>query len=154
MNPPEAGLCPARETRGPGKVALPRALERRLAGVTLGLALAGCAAMPPPSPGLTDTLDVPAQRALFDGMRAYEDGQYPVASRALRQALSMGLSSARDRAAAHKLLAFIHCSSERYAECEAQFRAARQADPRFALAPAELAHPLWGPVYRRVVPAR
>lgn len=139
---------------------------RQLAGVACGLALAGCASLGPtpttapsapaasPQPGLIDTLDHPAHRALYDAIRAYDDGQFPLAERALRRALSAGLHSARDRAAAHKLLAFIQCSSERYAECEAQFRAARQADPRFALGPTELAHPLWGPVYRRVVPAR
>jgi hypothetical protein len=38
------------------------------------------------------------------------------------------------------------------AECEASFRAARQADPTFALSKSEAGHPVWGPVYKRVVP--
>jgi len=35
-------------------------------------------------------------------------------------------------------------------DCEAQFRAARTADPAFALTKSEAGHPLWGPVYQRV----
>ncbi len=122
--------------------------------LVLMLALAGCAAPPPaaaPS-GLADLMERPAERALFDGIRAYDDAQYPQAEAALRKALGSGLASGRDRASAHKLLAFITCTSSRLAECEAAFRAARAADPAFALSRSEAGHPLWGPVYRRVVP--
>ncbi len=120
----------------------------------LALALAGCAAPPPPPPppGLADLMERPAERALFEGIRAYDDGQYPQAEAALRKALAAGLRSGRDRASAHKLLAFITCTSERLAECEAAFRAARAADPAFALNRSEAGHPLWGPVYRKAVP--
>lgn len=97
-----------------------------------------------------DLLDRPGERALLDGLRAYDDGQYPQADAALRRALAGGLSSPRDKATAHKLRAFVHCSSERVAECEAEFRAARLADPGFVLTRAEAGHPLWGPVYRRL----
>jgi hypothetical protein len=113
--------------------------------------LSGCAA-PAPTTGLSDLLDKPGERALLDAMRAYDDGQYPQADGALRRALAAGLVSARDRATAHKLRAFISCSSERIAECEAEFRAARAADPAFVLSRSESGHPIWGPVYRRVVP--
>ena len=65
--------------------------------------------------------------------------------------MAAGLASGRDRASAHKLLAFIACTSERLAECEASFRAARAAEPGFALNRSEAGHPLWGPVYRRVL---
>jgi hypothetical protein len=122
----------------------------------LVLVLAGCATPPatPTAPvvGLTELLERPAERALHDGLRAYDDGQYPTAEGHLRRALAAGLRHPRDRAAAHKLLAFIACTSDRAAECEAQFRAARGADPAFALSRSEAGHPLWGPVYRRVVP--
>ncbi|MBE7419050.1 MAG: TssQ family T6SS-associated lipoprotein [Ideonella sp.] len=113
--------------------------------------LGGCA-VPPPSPGLTDVLERPAERALLAGMRAYDDGQYPQAERALTTALQTGLASPNDRAGAHKLLAFIYCTSNRTAECEAAFRAARAADPGFALTRSEAGHPLWGPVYKRLAP--
>ena len=129
--------------------------QRFATAVVAGLALlAGCAAPPPPAPpvGLTDLMERPAERALLDGLRAYEDGQYAQAEAALRQALAGGLRSGRDQASAHKLLAFITCTSERLAECEAAFRAARAADPAFQLSRPEAGHPVWGPVYRKVAP--
>jgi Tfp pilus assembly protein PilF len=127
------------------------ATPRGAGAAALALLLAGCVTVPP-APGLLDVLDRPAERALHDGMRAYDDGQYATAEQALRQALAQGLASARDRANAHKLLAFIQCTSDRMAACEDDFRAARAADPGFALGRAEAGHPLWGPVYRRVLP--
>jgi Tfp pilus assembly protein PilF len=114
-------------------------------------ALAGCAA-PMPSAGLSDVIERPAERALLTGMRAYDDAQYAQAERALTTALQSGLSSPKDRASAHKLLAFIYCTSSRVPDCEASFRAARAADPGFALTRSEAGHPVWGPVYRRAVP--
>ena len=120
------------------------------AALVLVLSLAGCAAPTPPR-GLTELLAQPGERALLDGMRAYDDGQYAAAETALRQALAKGLASPHDRASAHKLLAFIQCTSDRVAGCEADFVAARQADAGFVLNRAEAGHPLWGPVYRRVL---
>ena len=111
----------------------------------------GCAAPPAPA-GLMEVLDRPAERALLEGMRAYDDAQYPQAETALRRALDQKLAHPRDRAVAHKLLAFIQCTSDRVPACEADFRAARRADPSFALTRAEAGHPLWGPVYRRLQP--
>jgi Tfp pilus assembly protein PilF len=122
--------------------------------IAVAIALAGCAAKPPPPPpgGLADLMERPAERSLFEGIRAYDDGQYPQAEAALRKALDSGLRSGRDQASAHKLLAFITCTSERLAECEAAFRAARAADPGFALSRSEAGHPVWGPVYKKVAP--
>jgi len=119
--------------------------------------LAACASAPEPAPppppsGLAELMERPAERALVEGIRAYDDGQYPQAEAALRKALDAGLASARDRASAHKLLAFITCTSDRMVECEAAFRAAKAADPSFALNRSEAGHPLWGPVYRKVMP--
>jgi Tfp pilus assembly protein PilF len=116
--------------------------------ILLGL-VSGCAT-PMPSAGLAEVIERPAERALLTGMRAYDDAQYPQAERALSTALGSGLISAKDRASAHKLLAFIYCTSSRTAECEASFRAAREADPGFALSRSEAGHPAWGPVYRRM----
>jgi Tfp pilus assembly protein PilF len=125
------------------------------AAAALTLLLAACSAPPKPPPpappgGLAELMERPGERALFDGIRAYDDGQYPQAEAALRKALAAGLQSGRDRASAHKLLAFITCTSERPADCEAAFRAARAADPAFALSRSEAGHPLWGPVYRKL----
>jgi Tfp pilus assembly protein PilF len=130
---------------------------RRLRFTTLLLPvlLAGCGSAPPAPPaavGLAELMERPAERALIDGIRAYDDGQYGPAEAALRKALAAGLRSPRDQASAHKLLAFITCTSNRPADCEAAFRAARAADPAFALSRSEAGHPVWGPIYRKVVP--
>jgi Tfp pilus assembly protein PilF len=114
--------------------------------------LAGCVQPPAAPAGLMDVAERPAEKALLAGIRAYEDAQYPEAEKQLKTALQSGLASAKDRAAAHKHLAFIYCTSNRLAECEAAFRAARQADPAFALSKSESGHPLWGPIYKRVQP--
>ena len=148
-----SGAPAARQRRA---LAHPPAARCRLAGAAAVLAvLAACTTTPPPAAvpaaGLTELLERDAERALLDGMRAYEDGRYLQAESALRKALGVGLGSPRDRATAHKLLAFIHCSSERIALCESEFRRARAADPGFALGRAEAGHPLWGPVYRRTL---
>ncbi len=128
----------------------------RLSIVLAAAALAaGCAAPPPPAApptGLSEVMARPAERALLDGIRAYDDAQYAQAEKALRQALADGLASARDRATAHKLLAFISCSSERLTDCEQQFRDARAADASFALSRSEAGHPVWGPVYKSLTP--
>jgi hypothetical protein len=120
--------------------------------------LSGClslptqqATAPAPAGGLADLMERPAERALFEGLRAYDEGQYVQAEAALQRALHTGLASPRDQASAHKLLAFITCTSERLDACEAAFRAARAADAGFTLSRAESGHPLWGPVYQRVV---
>ena len=118
--------------------------------------LSACAMLPaaPPQPagGLADLMERPAERALFEGIRAYDDGQYTLAEMSLRKALAAKLRSGRDQASAHKLLAFITCTSERTAACETAFRAARLADPAFALSRSEAGHPQWGPVYRKALP--
>jgi len=105
------------------------------------LFLVACAQTPPAAPV-----------GLLDGLKAYDDAQYESAERLFRQALALGLASVKDRAEAHKRLAFIHCAAGRLDPCEAEFRAARQVDPSFALDRAEAGHPVWGPVYRKVVP--
>jgi len=119
-------------------------------GLVLAALLGGCVVPPPAQPGLMDVAERPAEKALLAGMRAYDDAQYPTAEAQLGLALKGGLASPRDRAVAHKHLAFIYCTSDRIKACEAEFRAAREADPAFALSKAEAGHPQWGPVYQRV----
>ncbi len=92
----------------------------------------------------------PAEQALLTGMRLYDDGDYPAAERELERSLVLDLRAPRDKATAQKYLAFIYCTSGRESACELAFRAAIDADPRFALSRAEEGHPAWGPVYRRV----
>ena len=119
------------------------------------LFLSACAQMPAeqaPPVGLTDIAERPAEKALLSGIRAYDDGHYPDAEKQLKSALKLSLTSPKDRASAHKYLAFIYCTSGRPSDCEASFRAALQADPSFTLSKSEAGHPLWGPVYKRVHP--
>jgi Tfp pilus assembly protein PilF len=104
--------------------------------------------------GLTDVMQRPAERALFNGLRAYDEGQYAEAERELQASLKTGLVSAKDRSNAHKHLAFVYCTSQRAPACEAAFREARNADPEFTLSRAETGHPQWGPVYKKVASAR
>jgi Tfp pilus assembly protein PilF len=125
-------------------------MKRAALPVLLAALIAGCA-VPGTEPGLSEVVARPGERALLAGWRAYDDAQYADAERELKAALAAGLQSTKDRAAAHKLLAFVYCTSARTAECEKSFRAARAADPAFVLTRAEAGHPLWGPVYRKVV---
>lgn len=116
--------------------------------------IAGCTTPPPPKPaptGLAELMERTGERSLIEGIRAYDEGQYAQAEALLRKALEAGLASARDRASAQKFIAFIACASQRVEECEAAFRAARAADPAFALSRGEAGHPLWGPVAQRVL---
>jgi hypothetical protein len=131
-------------------------LSRPVSGVrwlAVGLVVlaTGCAA-PGMQPGITDLLSRPAERALMLGLRAYDDAQYPESEKQLQTALRAGLASARDQASAHKHLAFIFCTSERLDACAQAFVAARRADAAFVLSRSEAGHPVWGPVYRRVLP--
>ncbi|MEO8061043.1 MAG: TssQ family T6SS-associated lipoprotein [Burkholderiales bacterium] len=120
--------------------------------LVLALTVAGCATPPPVPTGLMDVIERPAEKALLGGWRAYEDAQYAQAEKLLAQALQTGLVSPKDRVTAHKLLAFIFCTSDRTAACEVEFRRARADDPGFALSKSEAGHPQWGPVYQRVQP--
>jgi Tfp pilus assembly protein PilF len=124
----------------------------RFTALAVATLLAACAAPQPAPSGLADLMERPAERSLFEGIRAYDDGNYAVAEAALRKALAGGLQTGRDQATAHKLLAFITCTSDRVPACEDAFRAARTADPAFVLSRSEAGHPLWGPVYRRTLP--
>ncbi len=126
----------------------PARLARAFAALGLVAALAACETPQPPAPvGLTDLTERPAERALMGAMRAYDDADYPAVERQANEAMKLGLRSNRDVATAHKLRAFVYCTSNRLAACEAEFRAARAADPAFVLSRAEAGHPVWGPVY-------
>jgi len=123
-------------------------LTQAFAALALFGALTACETMSPQQPvGLTDLTERPAERALMGALRAYDDADYPAVERQANEAMKLGLRSNRDVATAHKLRAFVYCTSNRLAACEAEFRAARSADPAFVLSHAEAGHPVWGPVY-------
>ncbi|MFZ2653126.1 MAG: TssQ family T6SS-associated lipoprotein [Burkholderiaceae bacterium] len=118
----------------------------------LGSGLIGCAEAPVQPTALVELMTRPAEKALLAGLRAYDDALYGEAERQLSQSLKLPLASTKDRAAAHKHLAFIYCTSNRATECAAQFRSARVADPAFTLSKSEAGHPSWGEVYKRIQP--
>jgi len=124
-------------------------LTRAFAAATVATLLAACDTLPQQQApvGLTDLSERPAERALMGAMRAYDDADYPAVERQANEAMKLGLRSNRDVATAHKLRAFVYCTSNRLAACDAEFRAARTADPAFTLSKAEAGHPVWGPVY-------
>jgi len=135
----------------------------RLGIIAAGALLHGCALlepprMPPAPPAPTVSIarlyEQPAERAFINGMRFYEDGQYERAEVMFKRALSDGLRDRNDVAASNKHLAFIACAYDRPTECESAFQAAFTADPTFKLSDAEVGHPLWGPVYKRVASER
>ncbi len=125
----------------------------RLLFAAAAAALSACASAPPAAPptiSVARLYEQPAERAFLNGMRFYEEGQYERAETSFRTALTDGLRDRHDEAMANKHLAFIACAYNRLAECEAAFRAAFSADPDFRLTEAEIGHPIWGPVYKRV----
>src|SRR5438874_1803489 len=116
--------------------------SRALIVAGLLIALWGCGSQPlreifQPSKGAA---------ALGAGLRQYDDGAYAEAARNLQGAIDLGLAN-RERANAHKHLAFIHCSSARERGCREEFRKALSVDPDLELAPAEAGHPVWGPIF-------
>jgi hypothetical protein len=127
-------------------------------GALAAALLAGCQTMAPaPAPPATESIvqlyERPAERALINGLRAYEEGAFERAEQSFRTAVLQNLRDRRDLAVAHKYLAFIACAFNRLSDCEREFRNAFGADPNFMLTDAEIGHPIWGPVYRRVASA-
>lgn len=139
--------------------AQPAPLRQRLALIGVTLALGACETLmppppapppPPPPPSAAQIYARAPERALINGLRFYEDGVFDRAESSFKSALLQGLRDRRDAAVAHKYLAFIACAFNRVAECEASFRTAIATDPEFRLTDAEIGHPIWGPVYRKV----
>lgn len=84
-----------------------------------------------------------------NALQQYEAGDYDESAKSFEGALRQGLGE-KERASAHKYLAFIHCAAQRERECRDEFRKALAADPALELEPAEAGHPVWGPVFRAV----
>ncbi len=105
--------------------------------------LAGCVSGP------TKMFESKANQALSAGIDAYDEGKYPDAVKNLQSALDQGLSVS-DQVMAHKYLAFTHCVSGKERLCREEFRKALDINPNLELEPAEMGHPIWGPVFRGV----
>jgi Tfp pilus assembly protein PilF len=88
-----------------------------------------------------------------NALQQYEAGDYDESAKSFEGALRQGLGD-KERASAHKHLAFIHCAAQRERECRDEFRKALAVDPALELEPAEAGHPVWGPVFRAVKAGR
>jgi len=91
--------------------------------------------------------------ALSAGLKQYEDGDYASSLKNLQGAIELGVP-VKQRANAHKHLAFIQCSWGQERQCRDEFRRALAADPTLQLAPAEAGHPVWGPIFRSLKASR
>ena len=106
------------------------------------------------NPALPPMVSTPPGSLFLDkGLRAYDDGSYDEAAVQFKNALELGLSP-QDQVSARKHLAFAYCVSGRQGLCADEFRKVLELVPSFDLGPAELGHPLWGPVYKRVKASR
>jgi tetratricopeptide (TPR) repeat protein len=105
----------------------------------------------PVSPQITEqVLRDRAIEQLAQGIKQYEAGDFENAQKSLTGSLDHGLLSKSDQSNARKHVAFIHCVSNREAQCRDEFRKAFEINPDFSLNTAEDGHPIWGPVYRTV----
>ena len=118
-------------------------LPLRIFFVSLVFACVSCATMQAPT-------TTKSQQELQSGIKSYEDGDYKTATKQLQTSLELGLNSKSEQGSAHKYLAFIYCTSSREKACREEFRKAFESDPNFDLQPAEVGHPIWGPVFRSV----
>jgi Tfp pilus assembly protein PilF len=98
-------------------------------------------------------LSLSSGSAFSVGLKQYEAGQYTESAKNLQGAIGLGLPE-RQRADAHKYLAFIHCSENRERQCRDEFSKALAVDPKLELAPAETGHPVWGPIFRSLKAGR
>jgi len=89
-----------------------------------------------------------AQARLQQGLQRYRDSRYDAALADLSAAVASGRLKNADEINARKHMAFIHCVSNREAQCREQFQAILKTDAHFDLAPNEANHPGWGPVWR------
>ncbi|MGC4059569.1 MAG: TssQ family T6SS-associated lipoprotein [Aquabacterium sp.] len=118
-------------------------------------AAASAPAAPASSPAVADvpvgkTPSV-ADAALADGLKSYQAGQYRQAESQLKTALQAGLKLPADVANADKHLAFIYCMTKRDTLCATSFKAAKAADPGFALSKTEAGHPMWAKTYKKAM---
>ena len=117
----------------------------RAASLIAFLALAACSSQP-----LSRLFETSKGASVLSaGLREYENGDYAEAGRDLQTAIDLGLTD-RERAAAHKHLAFIHCASGRERLCREEFRRALTLNPELELTAAEAGHPLWGPIFAQL----
>ena len=114
--------------------------------------------MLPPAPGVALSADEVAKKERFeraqvnlnDGLKRYEAGNFDDAMKKFLLALDSGILTIPQQINARKLMAFIHCASNRESACKDEFQKILALDAKFDLPQAEAGHPSWGPVFRVV----
>lgn len=91
----------------------------------------------------------PGEKLMLEAVKAYDDADYNKAIKNFQDALKEPLTDI-DKVAAHKLIAFSYCLTNRMTLCRTEFEAVFKIDAKFDLAPAEAGHPSWGPSFRAV----
>jgi hypothetical protein len=101
---------------------------------------------PVPAPVRDNSLD--AARTLREGVRLYNNGDFNGAIARLNAPEIQGANAAT-RTSALKYTAFSYCVTQRPAPCRQAFDQALRIDARFELAPGEVGHPMWDPVFEK-----
>ncbi|MEP7154162.1 MAG: TssQ family T6SS-associated lipoprotein [Betaproteobacteria bacterium] len=91
----------------------------------------------------------PADKAMAEGMKAYEEADYPKAIKHYQETLKENPPQA-DQIQALKYMAFSYCLTNRLTLCRSEFEKILQLNPTFELDAAEAGHPSWGPPFRTV----
>ena len=89
----------------------------------------------------------PGRQLLAQGISLYESRRLDQAERALQASLFAGLPDHREKATAHKYLAFVYCTNREWARCDAAFDAALESRPSFSLEEYELHGTPWREAY-------
>jgi hypothetical protein len=98
----------------------------------------------------------PTEFMVNNGIKNYEDGNYPTSLSTLQSLVAHKDATKNEKILAYKYLAFIHCvsstESKEYRErmCRDSFKKAFDLNPAFNLSPAEVGHPVWGPIFSSV----
>lgn len=87
------------------------------------------------------------RQLLAQGISLYESRRLDQAERALQASLFAGLPDPREKATAHKYLAFVYCTNKEWARCDTAFDAALDSRPSFALEDYELQGTPWRDAY-------
>ncbi|KVQ07028.1 TssQ family T6SS-associated lipoprotein [Burkholderia ubonensis] len=114
--------------------------------VCLGLVLLGMSGCSSTSTSTSPTQTV-ARAAVDSARAAYAAGDYGRTIAILGRAREIDGADVDTQVAAHKLLAFSYCVTNRVATCRAEFSKILDLNPRFELSPAEKGHPIWGPAF-------
>jgi hypothetical protein len=116
--------------------------------MSLLLFLTSCAGtVTSPDTGKPQLSAADAKTRYQQGLIHYRESKFDASLAELTAANGSQRLKSADFINATKHIAFIHCVSNRQALCREQFQIVLKEDPDFNLAPNEIGHPAWGPVW-------